>query len=767
MKVSASTRPEYVVAAVWLAAHLPSLAPSLEDIDSLNFALGLREFDPAKHQPHPPGYPVYIALGRVSLAIVSRVSWSLDRVAIDALALSIWSAIGGAIAIVAAAAFYRALSYSDEAGRVPPTGTAARAFMARDVAFWAAALLAAAPLFWMTGLRPMSDMPGLAAALVALALIAKGMDERRRLPWGACVAGLAVGIRSQTVWLTLPLLALALFWQRRAGLKWLITRPLAALAAGGFAWAIPLVVASGGINAYLRALGGQAEADFAGVDMLWLNPTPRRLAFSLYETFVLPWVSIPLAVAVACAALVGAIAMLVRNRTGLLVLVVAFGPYALFHLLLQETFTVRYALPTVPLVAWLAAQGLMVTRRAAPVIGVPLVGAALVVAVPAGVVYGRDPHPAFRVIADATRRAETQPPAATHAHYALWRPLQVAATAPLRVVPPSLGREWLGLVEYWRGGRQEPVWFLADPRRTDLALIDPASRTDVTRYSWSLADRPEFSGTRPTGVDWYRIPPPGWFAGEGWSLTPETGGEARASAKGPDQEPIVAWVRRRTEPMHLMIGTRHLGDAGDPAAEFELDVDGRVRDRWTLSVEERNSLRFVDLPEGLAGEGQYARLRVSSRASGGDGQRAPAAVRQFDIQPASRLIYGFGEGWHELEYELATGRMWRWSSDRAVLRLSGPPREIRLTLIGESPLRYFDAPPIISVIAGGRTIEAFSPGADFEWTIVIPADAMAAAGGAITLAQDHAYLPGQAEGTADARRLGLRLFDVRVDPVSP
>jgi hypothetical protein len=269
------------------------------------------------------------------------------------------------------------------------------------------------------------------------------------------------------------------------------------------------------------------------------------------------------------------------------------------------------------------------------------------------------------------------------------------------------------------------------------------------------------------GVDWYRIEPPGWFAGEGWSLTPETGGEARAAAKGPDQEPIQVWVRRSAEPMHLLIGTRHLGDPGDPAAEFELDVDGRVRDRWTLSVEERNSLRFVELPDGLAGDGRYAVVRVSSRAAGGDSRRAPTAVRQFDIQPASRLIYGFGEGWHELEYDLVTGRMWRWSSDRAVLRLKGPAEGVRVTLTGESPLRYFDVSPNVSVLAGGRIIETFSPGADFEWTIVIPPDAMAAAAGVITLTQDRAYLPGQAEGTADARRLGLRLFDVRVDPVSP
>jgi hypothetical protein len=33
------------IAAIYLAAHLAFLAPSLEDIDSINFALGLRHYD--------------------------------------------------------------------------------------------------------------------------------------------------------------------------------------------------------------------------------------------------------------------------------------------------------------------------------------------------------------------------------------------------------------------------------------------------------------------------------------------------------------------------------------------------------------------------------------------------------------------------------------------------------------------------------------------------------------------------------------------------
>ena len=68
---SRSTLPLHkrIPVAVWLGvvffvSHLPLLAPSLEDYDSVNFGLALHDYDIGKNQPHPPGYPVYIAAGR-------------------------------------------------------------------------------------------------------------------------------------------------------------------------------------------------------------------------------------------------------------------------------------------------------------------------------------------------------------------------------------------------------------------------------------------------------------------------------------------------------------------------------------------------------------------------------------------------------------------------------------------------------------------------------------------------------------------------------
>jgi hypothetical protein len=740
------------VAAIYLAAHLAFLAPSLEDIDSINFALGLRHYDVAQHQPHPPGYPVYIALGKTAKAVLQAVAPSVESPRLESLSLAIWSPIAGAAALIAAYSIFSAVSTS-------------------SMAIWATAFLAASPLFWLAGSRPMSDMPGLALALVAQALFLKGATNRRALMIGAVAAGLAAGVRVQTSCLTLPLFAFALYQQRREGVLWLATRPLAAIALGGLVWAIPLITLSGGLGSYLVALGAQAGEDFAWTGMLWTTPTPRRLLFALWETFVLPWDSVPLAIVVGALALMGLLIASLRHRRAVLLLALAFGPYALFHLLFQETVHVRYAMPTLVAMTWLVVCAASIAGRASPVVTAAIVAAGLWFAVPVGVAYGRDAHPAFRAIAAMRDSRGEDPGVSTFAHFSMLRPLEAASPTgtPMVAAKPQRSREWLGPVEYWRAGGGGTVWFLADPTRTDLALIDPQNRRDVTRYRWDIAGHPVLSGTRPLAADWYRITPPGWFLAEGWGLTPETGGIAQSTGRGVDKQPIEGYVRRRPGPMHLLIGGRHFSAAGDPPVVFSASIDGTAIETWTVEPGPGgiSFLRFIDLPAGLPpGPGDYARLSITARAEPASRPTPLVAIRQFDIQSSRTLIYGFGEGWHEAEYDNATGVSWRWTSGRSVLRVS-PPQDVVLQMRGESPLKYFREVPTVRIRVGDRIVGELRPDADFEWAVTVPADAIRNGEGAIEIETDRIYLPGQAEGTSDARQLGLRFFEIAVNPVMP
>jgi hypothetical protein len=742
------TTTPFWIAGIYVAAHLPFLPSALEDIDSVNFAMALEEFDPTRHQPHPPGYPVYIALGRLSLALISHVWPAMSRLSAEALALSIWSVLAGAVAIVAVAHVFAAIQERHDRLRTTVLATV---------------LLATAPLFWITGLRPMSDMPGMAIALVTQALLLRGLSEPRRLIAGALLAGLAAGVRSQTLWLTMPLLAAGLVAQRHAGVVWLVSRPVAAAGAGALAWAIPLVLASGGLHAYWTAFTIQAMDDVSAVEMLWLNPTPRALAEAVVATFSAQWESTLLTIAVLAAAAGGLVA-LARRRSAIGLLVVAFGPYALFHLLFQDALTGRYALPLVPPVAWLAARGIGAGRQPGTVLTPILIAAALVVAVSDAMAYSRDSHPLFRAVADVERDDLATAPAVAYAHSEVWRGLQASA-GELKVVEPRRHYAWMGLVEYWKNGGTAPVWFFANPDRTDLALIDPQSRRDVVRYTWAVAGRPAFGGTRPLWVDRYRFRQPGWLAGEGWSLTPETGGLAFANGKGLQYGPIEAFVLRRPEPLHALVGG-YLSESSHRNAHLEMAVDDVVIDRWVVTTNSRRFLRFVDLPGGaLTGPGNYATLSI--RASTGVRDDPPVVlVRQFDIQSTSQLIYAFAEGWHSQELDPSTGRMWRWTSERSVLRVKGPVQNLRLTLRGESPLRYFDSPPTVTITAGDRFVAEVRPDDDFEWQIIIPGADVARSGGAIVIETDRVYLPAEAEGTADQRRLGLRILECRVEPVT-
>ena len=138
----------WTLAIIFLIAHLPFLPSTLEDLDSLNFALGLHDFDPIEHQPHPPGYPIFIALGRMARTVVPS----------DARALALVGAILGSLAVLPLMTLLERIE------------SLRRGIEERRSALTvklATVLAVASPLYWFNGLRPLSDVPGLAFALAA------------------------------------------------------------------------------------------------------------------------------------------------------------------------------------------------------------------------------------------------------------------------------------------------------------------------------------------------------------------------------------------------------------------------------------------------------------------------------------------------------------------------------------------------------------------------------------------------------------------------
>jgi Protein O-mannosyl-transferase TMEM260-like len=756
------------LALIYALAHAPFLAPSLEDIDSVNFALGVRDFDVATHRPHPPGYPVYIALGKTAKAI-ARLGASAPESMIEARALAMLSLVSGLFAILCLYRVFTGMSHSSS--RAPGDLSAPIDY----IAFAATAITAACPLFWYLGVRPMSDLPGLAFALASQACLMSawwiqkpGPGGDRRLPSaatassgrliviGAFLAALSIGLRSQTVWFTVPLLTLVLLDRVGRGVAGALIGGGIMFVVGGLAWGIPLLIASGGLNAYLAALGTQAGEDFAAGEMLYTNPNPRALAFALLRTFIYPWDSTALGTVVLILAAAGVVQLLWRDRRSLAAVFALAGPYVAFHLLFQDTSFIRYALPLVPVVAFLAVRGVsLVSLKAVPAAAALLSIACAAIASPVLVAYRAEPSPAVRAVHAMQIEGTSGRPGALAMHQTFVRPLEAeeVGLTPQLPSPPRL--EWLELAKYWKSGETGSVWFLADPMRSDLALIDPASRRDRTEFLWPLVARPAFGGMRPSAVQWYRMRLPGWFAEEGWSLTPETSGMSGLMGRAPHLAPITAMVRRRAQGARMLIGGRNLAGPNDPAAHFKVSIDGVLFHEWDASP--GFFLKIFDIPAGrLSGQGVWAALTVVSTP-----QTIPTAVEQFDVQDEQSTMWGYDQGWQEAEYSMALG-VWRWTSDRATLRIAGPPRAIRITLRIESPLRYFDAAPMVRARAGERELAASAIADSGEWSFAVPADALQASGGAITIETDKTFIPAERGSAPDRRRLGLRVFAIQV-----
>jgi hypothetical protein len=778
-------------------AHLPFLASWLEDIDSVNFALGVRDFDVAAHRPHPPGYPVYIAVGKVTAAVVGMVSGESPQSAIEARALSIVSLLAAVVAVFAMYRAYAALAgpgemrtaSETERTRAPrPQDTeSSGAFPPGEVttvdlmAMAATAVALTCPLLWTLAVRPLSDLPGLALALVSQVFLLTAWrwqtvppsGDRRLTPemtarsgrmivLGALVAGLAVGMRTQALWLTAPMLLVVLVDRIGRGVAGAVIGATMTSAIGVLAWAIPLVAVSGGLSGYLTALGTQAGEDFGGGEMLYLNPAPRMAALALAHTFVDPWESIPLAVVVLVLAAAGLTRLLWRDRRTLVAVIALALPYAVFHLLFQDTSFTRYAAPLVPVVAFAAVHGLRLVHAAAVPAGAAVLSVwAMVIAGPVVVRYAASPAPAVLAVAVMNAEAAEVHAEALAMHQTFVRPLEAEQVdVPQLPAPPR--REWLELARFWTDGHDGPLWFLADPRRTDFALVDPRSRTDITQFRWAPSTHRVLGGMRPAAADWIRFSNPRWFAETGWSLTPETAGMARLMGRGPHLEPIVARVRRSPGPMRVLVGGRNLAAPGDPAVRITLAIDERAVESWEVAP--GFFLKVIDVPAGvLDGAGRFAALTIQARPVTGE-VPIPTAIEQFDIQPPGTVMWGFDEGWHEAEYTPQLG-VWRWTSERASLRVVDARSIVRVRLEIERPLRYFDAPSQVRALVGGREIAASTIGEDGAWSFDVDGNALREAGDEIVIETTQTFVPAERAGGPDRRRLGLRVFKVVVEEV--
>jgi hypothetical protein len=250
--------------------------------------------------------------------------------------------------------------------------------------------------------------------------------------------------------------------------------------------------------------------------------------------------------------------------------------------------------------------------------------------------------------------------------------------------------------------------------------------------------------------------------GRGWALNPELAGMTAKDAATPDRRPAEVFVRRGDKPLRILLGGRYLGPPGGPLARVAVNVDDAPLGEVIVRPDRPYFFTWLGLPSGLPqGPDLYARMTVQVFATSG-GSAPSVGLEQFDLAGLDEPIGALVEGWFEPEANPETGVEWRWMSGRAVVEVRGAEeRGATLTLAGESPLKNFDRPPSVTVRAGTRVLTTFSPAADFSVSVPLPAEALRATSGFITIETSRTFKPAD-QGSPDPRELGLRIYEVSV-----
>lgn len=238
-----------------ILTRIPFRARIPTNWDAVQYILALRQFDIAAHQPHPPGNPLYVLLGRGVNQLIADPNQALIAVSIVASVVTVWG-----------------------------TALLGARLVNRRVGAWAALLLAVNPLFWFYGETALAYVPE-AAVGVVVALAAWHAYQRptwSRLILLSASTAVAGGLRPTV----LPLLVLVwLFGIWRFSWRGRIAAAVAT-GIGCLAWLVPLLVVSGGPVAYWTQLQRLTEGTVQptslanGPSWAWLSNVGSVLAAS-------------------------------------------------------------------------------------------------------------------------------------------------------------------------------------------------------------------------------------------------------------------------------------------------------------------------------------------------------------------------------------------------------------------------------------------------------------------------------------------------------
>src|SRR5712691_3161635 len=210
-------------------SRLPYRARMLYNWDAVQFALALREYDVGKHQPHPPGYILYVALGRLVNTWLGNETAAYVVLAVACSGLTTF-----VVYLLARTAYDRA------------------------TALVAATLFAVSPLFWFYGSVGLTYAGEALCATTVAYFAFRALRGSETAAWlAAGYLGLAGGVRQSILLVLFPLwLGATVVGVRRLRA---VVVGLAIMTMAVMAWFVPMIWLTGGLERYLAASVDLAE----------------------------------------------------------------------------------------------------------------------------------------------------------------------------------------------------------------------------------------------------------------------------------------------------------------------------------------------------------------------------------------------------------------------------------------------------------------------------------------------------------------------------
>ncbi len=342
---------------------------SIWEQDEAYFGCAVLNFDVAAHHPHPPWFPLWIALGKLVHMVVGEPTSALQ---IISFAASVWV--------------------------VFPLVALFALWLRRDLAVAAAALYIFTPATLLLSGRAFSGPLATALLVCALAFWLRADGGSRGAAAGSLVAGLCLLTRPHLFPSIAAVAGYRMFVSRSSRERLLVVAPLAVAMLIGFG---AVALDAGGAWSLWQALEKHAEYHFgelAGAELTFSDSGLAR-AF-LRPEFALGWIGLVFL------GLGGLYRYRKQFRAAVVVAILGLGPLLVTVYRFSYAGNVRYALPIIALGSGFVILGMvfLVRRLAVPAVAVICI-VIFVAAWPALREYRRIESPPIRAVRSAMEEA--------------------------------------------------------------------------------------------------------------------------------------------------------------------------------------------------------------------------------------------------------------------------------------------------------------------------------------------------------------------------